>query len=136
MSKFIYYSPVTGAITKIITCNDEDAVSNKESNEEILKVSDDIEVDDALEYVDIGAKVICTKQEHSKEQFISVTAGDIVTITLPEKCCVSMEGDAEDYFYVDDGQLDLQFSTPGVYVLSFEMVHYTNGEVHIHVQED
>lgn len=136
MSKFVFYESNTGRITKVMDCNDEDAPLNVEKGELSLKVSLDLGVCDSTHYIDPETRMVRDKEPLSGVKELILSPGELTTIPLPEVCSIAIEGDIYDVFEVDDNILELEFSTPGEYIVSFDMVHYIKKEVRIHVKED
>lgn len=135
MSIFVFYDPGTGSIKKLVQCVDTDAVLNVEGNEKYLLVPPSVNASDLTHYVDVESGEIREKALlESTTQAISI--GEVASIDLPEPCRVIVEGAGEDMIDVDDGSLEVEFSVPGSYTLSFQMVRHRKPEVVINVQEN
>lgn len=136
MSKFVFYESSTGRITKVMECNDADAPLNLEPNEKLIKFPLDFGVSDSTHYIDPKTQLAQYKEPLSGSREIILSPDEQTVIPLPETCLVTIDGDTFDSFEVDDGALELEFSTPGEYTVSFEMNHYIKSEVMIHVKEN
>ena len=136
MSKFIFYLPDGGKITKIVECNSDDVEINIDVGEKTLEVSTDFDVSDMTHYVDDVSAQVLRKEILQGEDEISSSVGELKVIPLPEMCRVNIDGESSDEFEVDDGALELEFLAPGEYFIRFEMTHYIKPEVTVHVKED
>lgn len=136
MKKYIFYAANTGRITKLVDCAESDAPLNLELGENMIEAPKDTIVSDHSHYVDPKTQLIRYKEPLSGPREYRVSPEERIMIPLPELCLVAINGDIIDTFEVDDGTLELEFSAPGEYRVSFEMTHYTKQEVLIHVKED
>lgn len=136
MSRFICYDTSTGKITKTLTCIEEDLHLNLEPGEAALPVGTGSDIDEGTHFIDVTTTAPKEKVRYNMTEEITMAVGDQRVISLPEPCFVTVDGEVEATFEVDDNSLELEFTLPGEYTFTLESTHYTYSKVHLHVQED
>lgn len=129
MKTYAVFEQGSAAILKIVTCSEKDIKLNVSPGQQYLRCNDS--VSDETHFIS-GSRIYKKRFAVTPEK-ISVAPNEIVEINLPEPAYVHLP---EGTYFDDDGKLQLEFDTPGTYVLSFTMERYYTNEVTIHVYED
>lgn len=112
-SSYIFFDRLSGEITKVMECQDKDLSLNRDENEDFVRDKDGMEATGGTHFVSVLTGEVIRKTPLSVSCEISGLLVSVHGAPLGSTICVVGFGEA----VVSDNSLEIEFDSPGTYVL-------------------